>query len=299
MFKTLIFAFFTTILTLNNSWAEVSMRWFGVASFVLEDSQTRIFFDPMFTRAGVGNWLGLFELRSDEELVKKMLQETNLPKIDAVFASHSHYDHVIDAPMIAKHAGALFYVDASSEIIAKAYQDSSIKTLKITNLQKVKIGNFTITPILRAHSKIKSLGNFEFQPGPVHADFNFNFWDYKVGDTWFYLIEHPEGSILADQGSNPFLERIKPFTSKIDALIQGVANRESDDSILKGYAAVLKPKIFVPSHFDNFFLAGPKADTRLPGVQLEELLDKLQKAYPEMSVVTPRFNEKIVLLKGD
>lgn len=296
MFKTLILSL---ILLPTFVSAEVSMRWLGVASIALTDGKSTILFDPMYTRAGIGNWLGLFDLRSDEKVVEDILGKQKILKIDGIFASHSHYDHVIDAPIVSKLYKAPFYVDPNSERIAKAYKDSSIKTIPFKNQDKIKIGDFTIQPIIRGHSKIKALGGFEFQSGPVPTDFDFGFWEYRVGDTWMYYIEHVDGTLLIDQGSNPYLDKIIPITDAVDALVQGVANRENDNSIIEGYNKALGPKVFVPLHFDNFILSKPGEESRLPGVKVEEILDKLRKAYPERRVVLPEFGKKLILLKRD
>jgi len=84
-----------------------------------------------------------------------------------------------------------------------------------------------------------------------------------------------------------------------DVVIQGVANRKDDDAIIQGYVKSLKPKTFIPSHFDNFFTGfSDKGVSRLPRIRLEEVLDKLKLTYPGMSVVMPRFGQSIVLLEG-
>ena len=297
MFK--IFILISVVfLSLSHSQAAVSVRWFSVTSLVLEDGETKIMFDPMFTRAGIKHWLMLSELRSDEELVKQVIKDNGLEKIDALFASHSHYDHVIDAPMFSKHTGGTFYVDESNERIAKAYKEPKIKTSRIDNLKSIQVGKFTITPIKRTHSPIIRWMNFEFLPGPVPEDFNFGFYDYHMGDTWFYYIDHPEGKILVDQGSEPFLDNLKPFTDKVDVVIQGIANRRNDDVILEGYVKALNPKIFIPTHFDNFFFGfDPKAEVSyLPGINFEDIKKKLKEKYPEKNIVSPEFGKRINLL---
>ena len=295
MFKRLFFSFLVLGM-LNSLEAKVEMRWLTVASVVIDDGTTRIMFDPMFSRAGMLNWLNFSKLKSDEGLVQQVLKKQDLMKVDAVFASHSHFDHVIDAPVVAKLTGATFYVDQSSERIAKAYKDPKIQTQLIKNHDKIKIGAFTVTIIRRTHSHIKLIGT-EYLPGEVPKDFDFDFFDYHVGDTWFYLIEHPEGTILVDQGSEPFIENLKPFATKADAVIQGIANRKNDDSILKGYVEFLKPKIFIPAHFDNFFFAFTSGEpSNLPGVRLQELMEKFKTAHPQMKAITPKYGEKIQLL---
>lgn len=298
MFKILILIS-VVFLSLSQSFAKVEVRWFSVTSLVLEDGETKIMFDPMFTRAGIKHWLRLSELRSDEELVKQVIKDNGLEKIDALFASHSHFDHVIDAPTFSKLTGGIFYTDASNEIIAKAYQDPAIKTVRFENLKPIQIGKFKVTPIKRQHSPILRWLNFEYLPGPVPADFNFGFYQYHMGETWFYYIEHPEGKILIDQGSEPYLDNLKPFTDRADVVIQGIANRRNDDVILKGYIKALNPKIFIPTHFDNFFFGfDPKAAVSfLPGIKFEDIMGKLKKEYPDKVIVEPEYGKRIELLK--
>lgn len=293
MFKILILISLT-ILSLSHAIAAVDVRWFSVTSLVLEDEETKIMFDPMFTRAGIKHWLNLSELRSDEPLVAQVINDNGLEKVDAFFVSHSHFDHVIDAPVMAKLTGGIFYADESNERIVKAYQEPKIKTVRIENLKPIRVGKFTITPIKRTHSPIVRWMNFEYLPGPVPEDFNFGFYDYHMGETWFYYIEHPEGKILVDQGSEPFLDNLKPFTDKVDVVIQGIANRRNDEVILDGYVKALNPKIFIPTHFDNFFFGfDPEAEVSyLPGIKFEDIMEKMKKRFPEKKIINPEYGKK-------
>lgn len=271
----------------------------SVASVVLEDEKTVIFIDPMFTRAGVLNWLGISKLRSDEELVKSVLKDNTITKVDALFISHSHYDHSIDAPMVAKHTGGTLYVDPNSERIARAYKEPKIKIQRFENLKPLQIGDFKITPILRDHSPIRTF-DFHFLPGPVPEDFDFGFYDYHVGDTWLYYIEHPKGKIVIDQGSEPFIDRLKPFTLAADVLIQGVANRLNDEAIVKGYMEFLKPKVFMPLHFDNFIWPfDPKGGlTTLPKVRYQELMGMMDEQHGKsVKLIRPEYGKKVTVLE--
>jgi L-ascorbate metabolism protein UlaG (beta-lactamase superfamily) len=294
MFKMLFFAFL--LMQVSIAFSRVEMRWLTVASILLDDGETKILFDPMFTRASFLHWMNLKKLPSDEKLVKAELDKLGLKKIDAVFASHSHFDHVIDAPIISKLTGAIFYVDQSSERVAKAYKNPLIRTERITALRAITVGKFRITPVVRSHSPIKF--GYHFLPGEVASDFNFGMYDYHVGDTWFYYITHDEGKILLDQGSAPFLDKAKSLTDSVDVLIQGVANRKDDEMVIEGYPKLLKPKIFIPTHFDNFFFSfNPQGDSELPGIHLERILSGMKVAYPEMKVIRPKYGEKIVILE--
>lgn len=267
-----------------------------VASVLIDDGKTRLLFDPAWTRPGLWHWLNLEKFKSDPDLVSSILKRNKLAKIDAVFASHSHFDHVMDAPMVSMQTGAIFYTDESSERIARAYQDKRVRTIRIIPEHQIRVGDFLITAIPRQHSQILHL--FYFLPGEVPKGADLSFWDYHVGDTWFYYIEHPEGKIVVDQGSEPFVDKLKKFTNKVDVLIQGVANRKSDQQIIDGYAKHFSPKVFIPLHFDNFFTAfNDGEETRLPGIRLEEILGEMKKAYPGMTVSKPKYAEPMTVLE--
>lgn len=295
MFKTLFFIF-ALILTSKSAISAINIRWLTVSSVSIDDGKTRLLFDPAWTRPGWKHWLNLEKLKSDEKLVRSVLEKNQLNRLDAVFASHSHFDHVIDAPMAAKLGNGLFYVDENSERIAKAYNDPLIKTSRFKAEEKIKVGNFTITPLVRQHAKILHL--FPFLPGPVPHDCNLSFFDYHEGNTWFFLVEHPEGTVLVDQGSEAYPEALKKHTKKVDVLLQGLANRKSDESILKGHTKTYRPKVFIPLHFDNFFkdFNGGEA-TELPGMKLDEILGKIKRAYPTMQVNRPSYGKPMTVLE--
>ena len=296
MFKTLFFTFCLT-LGIQAAHARVTARWMTVASVLIDDGKTKLLFDPAWTRPGIKHWLNIEKFKSDEKLVAEILKKNDLTKIDAVFASHSHFDHVMDAPMVSKLAGAVFYTDESSDRLAMAYKEPRIRTIRMRANQEIRVGDFLITPIPRVHAEILHL--FSFLPGAVPANATLSFWDYHVGDTWFFLVKHPEGTILVDQGSEPHIDALKPHAVKIDALIQGVANRKTDETVLDGYPKILGPKVFMPLHFDNFFADfNGGEETRLPGINLEQVMNKMKKAYPLMKVDKPVYGKAVTVLES-
>lgn len=293
MFKRLFSAFLT--LGIQTVYADVQARWLTVTSVLLDDGKTKILFDPAWTRPGIKHWLNISEFKSDEQLVTGILKKNYIDRIDAVFASHSHFDHVMDAPMVSKLSGAIFYTDKSSERLAKAYKEPRIRTINIIPDYEIRIGNFLVTPIKRVHSQILHL--FYFLPGDVPENTNLSFWDYHVGETWFYLVKHPDGVIVVDQGSEPHIASLKKHTDKVDVLIQGVANRKDDETILNGYVKEFKPKFFMPLHFDNFFNDFNEGEySDLPGVKLDQIVEKLKKAYPTMKVDRPLYGKPVTVL---
>jgi L-ascorbate metabolism protein UlaG (beta-lactamase superfamily) len=294
MIKRLITLIFCLSLT-STCLAEIKIRWLSVASVIIEDGKSSILVDPDWTRPTFWQLLGVSKLMSDEELVKDELKKLGIKKVDGIFTSHSHFDHAIDAPVVARLTGAVNYVDQSSLRISNAYKDPSIKTIQIKAGETIYIGDFKVTPMKREHAKIGIIG-MHFLPGEVPEDFDFGFWQYKTGDTWFYLIEHPEKTILLDQGSASHLHLMTRRPPKVDVLIQGIANRESNEVFVSGYLKEFKPSVFIPLHFDNFFKKFDSKNLgRLFGIKLEELLEYIQKELPQTQVINPEYGKEVVI----
>lgn len=293
MIKRLIVLIFSILFSLAAN-AEIKIRWLSVASVIIEDGDSSILVDPDWTRPNLFHVFGFSKLVSNEALVKAELEKLKIKKVSGIFTSHSHFDHAIDAPIVARLTDAVNYVDQSSLRISNAYKDPRIKTMLIKAGSGIQLGKFKITPMRREHSAI-GLIHMHFLPGPVPENFDFGFWQYKTGDTWFYLIEHPEKTILLDQGSASHLDLMTTKPSKVDVLIQGVANRENDQAIVNGYLKEFRPSVFIPLHFDNFFKEFDGENLgRLFGIKLDPLLELIQQEYPQTKVINPRYGEEII-----
>ncbi|MFY7994456.1 MAG: MBL fold metallo-hydrolase [Bacteriovoracaceae bacterium] len=293
MIKRLFVLIFSLILS-SSALAEIKIRWLSVASVIIEDGDSSILVDPDWTRPNLFHVLGFSKLVSNEGLVKAELEKLQIKKVSGIFTSHSHFDHAIDAPIVARLTDAINYVDESSLRISNAYKDPRIKTMLIKAGSEIPIGKFKITPMKREHAKI-GLIHMHFLPGPVPEDFDFGFWQYKTGDTWFYLIEHPEKTILLDQGSASHINLMTTKPLKVDVLIQGVANRENDQAIVTGYLKEFRPSVFIPLHFDNFFKEFDGENLgRLFGIKLDPLLELIHQEYPQTKVINPHYGEVII-----
>lgn len=265
--------------------AKVSVTWLGVGAIAVADGRNTLLFDPSFTTPGLLEIIGIKDFRSDEKLVREILNSYHIKEVDGVFVTHTHYDHVVDAPEVAKITGATLYGDLNLSRIARAYG------MKVTPFTTLQIGKFKITAFERDHSKIFQW--FEFLPGEVSENFSFNYYDYRVGKTWVYLIEHEEGNMIIDDSAGSLA---KLPSVKVDVIIQGIANRRDDGEILEGYVQTFKPRIFIPIHFDNFFHRfQDRKDTYLPFVNFDRLQKSFQSQVPYTEFKTPVVGEKIKL----
>ena len=75
--------------------------------------RTRPSHRPYVTRASLGTLLG--EPRPDIEAI-----ERHVPRADAVIVGHTHFDHALDVPAIARRTGARVFGSRSSAALCRA-----------------------------------------------------------------------------------------------------------------------------------------------------------------------------------
>ena len=67
----------------------VKITWLGTADYILDIDGTRLFFDPFLYKIG----MSMSELQTKRDAIKN---------IDAIFLTHGHYDHATDAAYFAE-----------------------------------------------------------------------------------------------------------------------------------------------------------------------------------------------------
>ncbi len=76
----------------------VTARFLGTTSVLFQDRDTAILSDGFVTRPSFAA-VGLGRIAPDSARIERTLQRLEMPRVAAVFAGHSHYDHALDAPV--------------------------------------------------------------------------------------------------------------------------------------------------------------------------------------------------------
>src|SRR5262249_50257675 len=84
----------------------VTGRWTGTATLVFSDGETTWMTDGWFSRPGPLALVG-GRIAPDVAAIERGLAQNKVEKLAAVFPVHSHYDHAMDAPEVARRTGAL------------------------------------------------------------------------------------------------------------------------------------------------------------------------------------------------
>ncbi|NRB48041.1 MAG: MBL fold metallo-hydrolase [Saprospiraceae bacterium] len=172
----------------------------GVSTLLLSDGETTILTDGYFSRPGALP-LGFGKIAPNVEDVKWGVKRLGITTLDAIIVVHSHFDHAMDAPIVAKLTGAPVYGSESTANICRGLDLPEQQIRLLEERQPLQIGDFRITPILSKHYEFPNPsvretalgGNQEITeplipPAKQEA--------YKMGGAYTFYFEHPLGSFL-------------------------------------------------------------------------------------------------------
>lgn len=186
----------------------VTVRFTGTATLLFSDSETHIMTDGWFSRPGpLSVFFGTIE--PDVDAITEGLARNEIAELAAVIPLHSHYDHAMDAPEVAKRTGALLLGSESTANIGRGWGLGESQIRVVTDREPIAFGKFTLTPIVVRHFEFpdprmreKLLDDPDITEPlvpPVSA------FDYKVGEAYAVHIAHPRGNALV-LGSAGYVE---------------------------------------------------------------------------------------------
>ena len=291
----------------------VTVRFTGSTTLLFDDGETSWMTDGWFSRP---TFIEIVTQRVEPDLsaISRGLKANEVDKLDAVIPLHSHYDHAMDSPEVARRTGAKLYGSESTANIARGWGLDEGRIEIFTNKKPIVLGDFIITPIESNHFQfvdpeiaktaldLPTIDSPLVPPAPVT--------NYRVGKTYVLHVEHPLGS-FAIVGSAGFIEGgLRGF--KADVLFLGVGSLgeqsvEYRQKYWEETVGRLEPSTVIPIHYDSL-LGEPRGPVRghsaLYGVMsgadnlniLPYLEENMSRSESVTSIATlPRFIEVEVL----
>lgn len=269
------------------------VRWLGTAGHVVSTNATTVLIDPYLTRAGFRDLLR--PLPPDESVYADWLPKT----VDGILLGHSHFDHLLDAPAIAKRTGARVVGSQSTLAFARAEGvDEAKLELVPEEGRTLVIGDITVTFVPSLHGRIA----FNRVPLPgvasSHPSVPAPFWRYRMGGA-FGILLRAGGRSIYHNGSADLIDA-NVAGERADVLLVGLAGRRATRNYLQRLVEALSPGLLVPTHHDSFF--GPLSDGErlLPGIDLDGFVQDARREAPTASVMTPLYRDELVIpMEGD
>ncbi len=238
---------------------ELFVQFLGNTNILLSDGKHSILTDGFFTRPSITTLLW-GELSPDHEVIQQCLDEAGISKLDAVIPVHSHFDHAMDAPIVAQLTNAKLVGSSSTANVGRGQAFPEARIIIPTLNETFEIGDFKITmansrhwqypdPELRALYLDQSIDTVLTTPAPMEA--------YKEGISYTIFIQHHDYKI-AIQGSAGFRDgALEAVDAQADLLFLSIAGLEMmDETYNKNYQELLidkiNPKVLVPIHWDDF-----------------------------------------------
>lgn len=272
----------------------LTAAWLGTTAVLLSDGEHSLLVDPFFTRPE--GWWRLItnrQIAPDEETIARGLSSARLANLAAVLVSHSHYDHAMDAAVVARLSGAVLAGSESTANIGRGggLPDSQIRAIK-TN-EPMSFGSFTVTFIQSRHAGAtggRPTGDITEPLKPPAR-----YLDYRQGGTYSILVEHELGAVLL-HGSAGFVPGALKGR-KADVVFLGIALREDLETYLAETVDAVDAKRVIPTHWDDF--TRPLSKPLIPniaGVHLRDFFEDMAHSRPDLQVQTLEMGEPVVLL---
>ena len=288
----------------------VTVRFTGTSTLLFSDGETDWMVDGWFSRPGPIPLL-FGTIAPDLEAIERGLAANEVDTLAAVFPVHSHYDHALDAPEVARRTGAVLLGSESTANIGRGWGLPETQIQVVVDRAPFQLGQFVITPVVSRHFEFpdpelreRALGDplitTPLVP-PVSA------FDYKVGKAYVLHVSHPRGSWLI-VGSAGYVEgALEGFS--VDTVFLGVGGLGSQtvdyrESFWRETVGRVAPQRVIPIHYDSLlapaegpfrgplnaeaFLAGGLENTRL-------FLEQKQADNPDLRfAILPRFDEVVL-----
>ena len=239
----------------------VTVRFTGTSTLLFSDGETSWMVDGWFSRPAP--WSLFFgEIEPDVGAIERGLARNGVDRLAAVFPVHSHYDHAMDAPEVARRTGALLLGSESTAQIGRGWGLPEDQIRSVRDREPLRFGRFTITPIESQHFQFpdpamreQALGDPDIREPLVPPVATF---DYKVGKAYALHVVHPKGTWLI-QGSAGFVPGgLDGFASDVVFLGVGGLGSQTDeyrDTYWRETVGPTNPSRVIPIHWDS--LTGP------------------------------------------
>jgi L-ascorbate metabolism protein UlaG (beta-lactamase superfamily) len=227
--------------------AGLEIEWLGVAGYRLTYEGVSIFLDPYVSRASLWELLFGRPALSDPALVDAYIRAPG--PVAGVLVGHTHFDHAIDAPALARRFGCPAYGSESLAHLMRLYGQESVV---VEPGRTYELGPFAVRFVPSRHAKL-ILGRRVPFDGELTCDHvhGLSPAKYKCGQVWAFRIE-VAGIALYHQGSANLIDDALP-REPVDVFLAGVAGRSYTPHYWRRILPSLDPRVVVPSHYDDFF----------------------------------------------
>ncbi len=288
--------------------AKVQLKYLGTAGWEITDGRTTLLVDPYLSRLNQ-------RTPNDDELAgdtRPVVTSTDVAQSDTatidahiqhadfILLTHTHADHALDLPYIARKTGALVIGTESTLNLARAYGIAGDKLILGRGGDDLEFGAWSVRVIPSLHGILRRAPFLRRDPNApppatvipsdVKAPLRLN--QFAEGGTLAYLIRIGGRQILAF-GSMNYIERevegLRPDVALVGAMPE---RREIHDYTSRLLRALGYPPMVLPTHWDRFNVTYDVSQA--PAIErLQSFIAEVKSASPKTVVTIPRYFEPV------
>lgn len=285
---------------------QVTLTHLGAAGWEISDGQTTILTDPYLSRLRYTGLMGSAStppLPGDarkaygprDELVPDTAAiDARIARADCILVSHSHFNHTLDVPHIARRTGALVVGSQSTLHLMRAAGVPPAQLIGAHGGEDFEFGSFSLQVIPSLHSALLGKRYFDARVVPPDVCGPRCHGDDVEGGTFMYLVRLGGKSILWS-GSMNYIEReVEGLRADAAVIAAGRQRLEIRDYTGRLLRATGFPPVVFANHWDEQSLPfGAPQDERLR--EAEVFAAEVRAAAPGTRVVIPGHFERHVL----
>jgi L-ascorbate metabolism protein UlaG (beta-lactamase superfamily) len=227
----------------------LELEWLGVSGYRLTYEGVSLFVDPYVSRVPLRALLLGRLAMPDAALIDRYISAPG--PVAGVLVGHTHFDHAIDAPAIARRFGTKAYGSSSLAQLMHLHGLGDLAHAVVPH-KPYELGPFLVRFVPSRHSKLlfgrKVPMDGELTCDHLHA---LSPRAYRCGQVWGIRID-VAGVSLYHQGSAD-LDDEELRHDPVDVFLAGVAGRSFTPRYWERILPRLDPRVVVPTHYDDFF----------------------------------------------
>lgn len=241
--------------------AGLSVAFAGTSTLHFATAEGSFLTDGFFSRPGMLR-VTTGKIAPDRDAVDAGLARLGVDRLDAIACVHSHYDHALDAPLVAELTGADILGSESTANLARGHGLPEAQ-IRVVGDQVYSYGDLRLTFVDSIHSPGDRIPGAIDEPFAPPASYK----NWKTGNCYSIFLEHQSGTVLVQASTNSVpgaLAGRKADVVYLGSAMLGKLGDEFFDGYWRDVVLATGARRVIPVHWDNFFKTAESALIPLP-----------------------------------
>ncbi|SDU57232.1 MBL fold metallo-hydrolase [Desulfobacula phenolica] len=254
----------------------MEIKWLGTAGFEVKTGNQVFLIDPYLSR-------------NQNAFPRQDIMPCDIQTASQIFISHSHFDHILDIPQIARQTNADIYCSkVAANMLIRHQVDKHRINPVIADKKKFDFKRYSARAFFSDHIQFDKKLVFSTLLRTHVQLFKYLplFWRFPCGRvlSWRFMIEDKIIQFFGSARSS--LKTLKKIgNTPIDILMFPLQGHSNICKIGLNHVRYLKPKLVIPHHHDNFF--PPISKT----IDISPFVDQIKKKCKDTRIIVPQINE--------